>query len=88
MVLSKIHATPIVGHSRFTKTYDRVKCSFFWDGMKHDVRNFVAECDVYQHNKGEIVKSPCTLQTLPIPLVIWRDISMDFIVGLPKSGNK
>jgi hypothetical protein len=33
-VLSELHATPIVGHSRFTKTYDRVKNSFFWDGMK------------------------------------------------------
>jgi hypothetical protein len=56
--------------------------------MKHDVRNFVEECDVCQCNKGETVKSPGTLQSLPIPPAIWRDISMDFIVGLPKSGNK
>jgi hypothetical protein len=56
--------------------------------MKQDVRNFVVECDVCQRNKGETVKSPGTLQPLPIPPAIWRDISMDFIVGLPKSGNK
>jgi hypothetical protein len=87
-VLSEIHATPTVGHSGFTKTYDRVKCSFFWDGMKQDVRNFVVECDVCQRNKDETVKSPNTLQLLPIPPVIWRDISMDFIVGLPKLCNK
>jgi hypothetical protein len=61
---------------------------FFWDGMKQDVHNFVDECDVCQCNKGEIVKSPGTLQPLLIPLSIWQDISMDFIVGLPKSGNK
>jgi hypothetical protein len=84
MVLSKLHATPTAGHSGFTKTYDWVKCSFFWDGMKHDVRNFVAECYVCQRNKGEIVKSSSTLQPLPIPPVIWRDISMDFFVGLPR----
>jgi hypothetical protein len=48
----------------------------------------VAECDVCQRNKGETVKYPSTLQLLPIPPAIWRDISMDFIVGLPKSGNK
>jgi hypothetical protein len=61
---------------------------FFWDGMKQDIRNFVVECDVFQCNKGEIVKSPGTLQPLPIPPAIWRDISMDFSTGLPKSGNK
>jgi hypothetical protein len=88
MVLSELHATPTTGHSGFTKTYDRVKRSFFWDGMKQDIRNFVVECDVCQRNKGETVKSLGTLQPLPIPPAIWRDISMDFITGLPKSGNK
>jgi hypothetical protein len=29
MVLSELHATPTAGHSGFTKTYDRVKRSFF-----------------------------------------------------------
>jgi hypothetical protein len=48
----------------------------------------VAECDVFQHNKGETVKATGTLQLILIPPTIWRDISMDFIVGLPKSSNK
>jgi hypothetical protein len=51
-VLSELHATPTAGHSGFTKTYDRVKRSFFWDGMKKDIHNFVVECDVCQRNKG------------------------------------
>jgi hypothetical protein len=87
-MISELHATPIVGHSVFTKTYDRVKHYFFWDGMKQDVHNFVDECDMCQCNKGETVKFPSTLQPLLIPPVIRRDISMDFITGLPKSGNK
>jgi len=56
--------------------------------MKHDVFTFVVECDVYQCNKGENFKAFGTLQPLSIPLAIWSDISMDFIVGLPKYGNK
>jgi hypothetical protein len=56
--------------------------------MKQDIFNFVTDCDVCQCNKGETVKSPITLQPIPIPLAIWKDISMDFITGLPKSGNK
>jgi hypothetical protein len=56
--------------------------------MKQDIHNFFTECEVCQRNKGETVKSPGTLQPLPIPPAIWKDISMDFITGLPKSGNK
>jgi hypothetical protein len=56
--------------------------------MKHDICNFVAECEVCQCNKGETIKSLGTLQPLPIPPAIWKDISMDFITGLPISGNK
>jgi hypothetical protein len=60
---------------------------FFWDGMKKDVLTFVSKFDVCQCNKGETIKPPGTLQPLLIPPAIWRDIYMDFIVGLPKSGN-
>jgi hypothetical protein len=56
--------------SPVTKTYDRFKRSFFWDGMKQDIRNFFHECDVCQRKKGETVKSLDTLQPLPIPLAI------------------
>jgi hypothetical protein len=48
----------------------------------------VAECEACQCNKGETIKSLGTLQPLPIPSVIWQDISMKLIVSLPKSGNK
>jgi hypothetical protein len=55
--------------------------------MKKDVHTFVVECEVFQRNKGETIEALGTLKPLPIPPAIWRDISMDFIVGLPKSGN-
>jgi hypothetical protein len=87
-VLFELHATPTTGHSSFTKTYDRVKHSFFWVGMKQDIRNFFTECEVCQWHKGEIVKCLGTLQPLPIPPAIWKDISMEFITDLPKSTNK
>jgi hypothetical protein len=88
MVPSEFHASPTAGSSGFTKTYEWVKCSFFWDGMKHDFHTFVEECDICQHNKGESVKTLETLKPLLIPPTIWTNIFMDFIVGLPKSGNK
>jgi hypothetical protein len=56
--------------------------------MNKDILTFVTKCDISQRNKGETIKTPGALQSLPIPASIWTDISMDFIVGLPKVGNK
>jgi hypothetical protein len=65
-MLYALHATPTTRHSRFTKTYDKVKHSFWGDGMKRDAHTFVPECDVCQRNKGKTIKPPGTLQALPI----------------------
>jgi len=56
--------------------------------MQTNILTFVAGCDVRQHHKGEIVKSPGTLQPFPISASITMDVSMDFIIGLLKSRNK
>ena len=56
--------------------------------MKKDIYAFIVECDICQCNKAELTKPPSTLQPLPIPSSIWTNISMDFIGGLPKAGNK
>jgi hypothetical protein len=56
--------------------------------MKNDILHFFTKFLVFQCNKGQTIKSPVTLQLLPIPSIIWIEISMDFIVGLPKSINK
>eukprot|EP00253_Pinus_taeda_P007842 PITA_07842 len=83
-----MHSSSIAGHSGFQKTYARTRRSFLWTGMKKDILTFVTECDVCQRHKGETVNTPSTLQPLPIPASIWTEVSMDFITGLPNSGNK
>jgi hypothetical protein len=43
---------------------------------------------LFQHNKGETIKTQSLLQTLSIPIQCWEEVSMDFITGLPKyEGN-
>ena len=45
----------------------------------------MAECLVFQQNKVETIKTPGLLQPLSIPSQHWEEVSMDFIIGLPKS---
>jgi hypothetical protein len=57
-VLLELHTSPVGGHSRFLKTYHRVKKDFLGDGLKTNVQRFVAECLVFQQNKVETIKTP------------------------------
>jgi hypothetical protein len=84
----ELHTSPVGGHLRFLKTYHRVKKEFFWDGLKTDVQRFVAKYLVFQQNKVETIKTPGILQPLTIPSHHWLEVSMDLIIGLPKSEGK
>ncbi|KAL9422110.1 hypothetical protein AB3S75_034387 [Citrus x aurantiifolia] len=87
-ILQEAHGGVEGGHSGVKKTLERVRRAFYWKKMRREVCKFVAECDTCQRNKAETMASPGLLQPLPIPELIWSDISMDFIEGLPKSHGK
>ncbi|KZV19421.1 hypothetical protein F511_08762 [Dorcoceras hygrometricum] len=84
-LIREAHMTPIGGHAGALKTLKRIASSFFWAGMQGDVAKFIAGCDVCQRQKYAATKPAGLLQPLAIPTAIWEDITMDFIVGLPKS---
>ncbi|WVZ16585.1 hypothetical protein V8G54_009567 [Vigna mungo] len=83
-LLAEYHTTPTGGHSGVYRTYRRIAQSLFLIGMKV-VTEFVAQCLVCQQHKYLAASPQGLLQPLPIPQAIWEDISMDFIVRLPKS---
>ena len=45
-------------------------------------------CLVFQQNKVETIKTHGLLQPLSIPSQRWREVSVDFVTGLPKSEGK
>ena len=53
--------------------------------MKREVAKYVSECDICHRVKASHLKPAGTLQPLSIPEWKWEDISMDFIVGLPRT---
>ena len=55
--------------------------------MKIEIARYVAKCDTCQHVMVVHLKSIGPLYPLPIPSWKWDDISIDFIVGLPKTSK-
>ena len=53
--------------------------------MKQEVAKYVSECDTCKRVKASHLKFVGPLQPQSIPSWKWEDISMDFIVGLPKN---
>jgi len=86
-ILSESHSSPTGGHSGFLRTYKRLTSELYWVGMKRDIKKFVEECPICQQSKNLALSPAGLLQPLPIPHLVWEDISMDFIEGLPKSGG-
>uniref|UniRef100_A0A0A9BSM5 Integrase catalytic domain-containing protein n=1 Tax=Arundo donax TaxID=35708 RepID=A0A0A9BSM5_ARUDO len=84
-LIAALHDSVVGGHSGAQATYQRVKRSFHWRGLKQDVEEFVKQCGVCQQAKHERVHPAGLLQPLPIPVGVWQDITMDFIESLPKS---
>jgi hypothetical protein len=53
--------------------------------MKIEIARYVARCDTCRHVKAIHMKTASPLQSLPVPTWKWEDISMVFIVGLPRT---
>jgi hypothetical protein len=74
-------------HPGSTKMYQDLKQHYWWTKMKIEIARYVARCDTCRRVKAVHMKTAGPLQSLPIPTWKWEDISMDFIVGLPKTAK-
>ena len=53
--------------------------------MKRDIALYVEKCHTCRQVKAEHQRPAGMLQPLPIPEWKWDDITMDFVVGLPRT---
>ncbi|XP_075483614.1 uncharacterized protein LOC142523767 [Primulina tabacum] len=84
-IVSEAHKSKFLVHPGSTKMYRDLKMNFWWNGMKRDVVEFFSKCQVCQQVKAEHQRPGGLLQPLEIPEWKWEHISMDFVVGLPRS---
>jgi len=53
--------------------------------MKRDIAEYVSRCLVCQQVKAEHQRPSGLMQKIEIPQWKWEEITMDFVVGLPKT---
>ena len=84
LLLQEAHGGGLMGHFGMKKTEDVLATHFFWPKMRRDVERFIARCTTCQKAKSRL--NPHGLyMPLPVPSVPWEDISMDFVLGLPRT---
>ena len=64
-----------------------LKRTYWWPGLKEDVKKYVQGCFKYQQNKVQHQKKAGELHPLEIPQGLWQEISIDIIGPLPKSNR-
>ena len=65
--------------------YQDLKTRFWWTKIKKEIAAYVARCDTYSRVKEDHLIPARLLQPLSILGWNWEEISMDFIVGLPRT---
>ncbi|XP_017621263.1 uncharacterized protein LOC108465452 [Gossypium arboreum] len=84
-VMKECHDSRWAGHLGIHRTLALLKDRYYWPHMGEDVETYMKTCLVCQQDEVELKSPVGLLQPLPIPERPWESVSMDFIVGLPKS---
>jgi hypothetical protein len=82
--LQEAHGGGLMGYFGVKKTEDVLAAHFFWPKMKHDVERYVSWCTTCNKAKSQL-NPPDLYIPLSIPSVPSKDISMDFVLGLPRT---
>ncbi|XP_073061780.1 uncharacterized protein [Primulina eburnea] len=84
LLVREAHGGGLMGHFGVAKTLSALHEHFYWPHMKRDVERICEKCITCRQAKSRTL--PHGLYTpLPVPSEPWVDISMDFVLGLPRT---
>ena len=83
LLVHEAHGGGLAGHVGIQKTLDILQAHFYWPKMLATVHHVIIRCSTCQRAKMVFHKG--LYKPLPIPERPWEDVSMDFIVALPRT---
>ena len=86
-ILKEHHNPADIGHPEQLRMMEILKRTYWWPGLKEDVKKYIQGCFKCQQNKVQHQKKAEELHPLEIPQGPWQEISIDIIGPLPKSNG-
>jgi len=86
-ILKEHHDPADIGHPGQHRMLELLKKTYWWPGLKKDIKGHVQGCFKYQQNKVQYQRKAGELHPLEIPQGLWQEISIDIIRPLPKSNR-
>lgn len=83
-IIREKHNGGLVEHFGIDKTLDQLSHFYYWPKMRRDVQRFVTRCKVCQLVKGHS-QNTGLYTPLPIPSRPWDSVSLNFVLGLPRT---
>nr|GEY15462.1 putative reverse transcriptase domain-containing protein [Tanacetum cinerariifolium] len=87
VIMHESHKSKYSIHPGSEKMYQDVKKLYWWPNMKADIATYVSKCLTCARVKAEHQRPSGLLVQPAIPKWKWDNITMDFIIKLPKSSQ-
>ena len=84
-LISRHHDDPLASPLGIEKTHELVAHKYYCPILCHDVKDYMKQCNICLASKA-VWHKPCKdLQSLPVSTHCWKNLSMNFVTGLPIS---
>ena len=84
LLIREVHGGSLAGHFGEDKTLTMLREHYYWPGMDKDVQDIIKRCGTCQIAKSHLLPQGLYMPP-PIPTQPWVGVSMDFILGLPRT---
>ena len=80
--ISRYHDNPLAGHFGIKKRYKLIARKYYLPTLRHDVKDDMRGSDIWLASKAVRHKLYDDLQSLPVLTHRWKDLLIDFVIGL------